>query len=191
MTHDVIVIGAGAAGLSAAADARHRNGNCGGRTGDRLRADLLLRRLAAKGVTCRENAGVTRVSYAPAGVLLELTAEEPIRRSHLLVATGRRPNVDGLRLICGAGRDAQAVSDDYQLASCREGLEGRFRNHSTGAAGTRREGLGAPQARILCDTEFASMARFRSRMCAHNNAWLTMCHVTSLPSKEHRHGQKS
>ena len=40
--------------------------------------------------------------------------------------------------------DSQAVSDDHQLASRREGLEGRFRNYSAGAAGTRREGLGAP-----------------------------------------------
>ncbi|HTJ88845.1 MAG TPA: FAD-dependent oxidoreductase, partial [Acidocella sp.] len=65
---------------------------------DREAADLLLRRLAAEGVTCHENTGVTRVSCAPEGVLLELTAGEPIRGSHLLVAAGRRPNVDELRL---------------------------------------------------------------------------------------------
>ena len=49
-------------------------------------------------------------------------------------------------LICGTGRNTQAVSDDYQLASRRTGLEGRFRNHSAGAARTRRERLGARHA---------------------------------------------
>ena len=47
-------------------------------------------------------------------------------------------------VICGAGWNSQAVLDDHQLASRREGLENRFRDHSAGAAGTRREGLGAP-----------------------------------------------
>ena len=46
-------------------------------------------------------------------------------------------------LLCGAGWNSQTVSNDHQLASRREGLEGGFRNHSAGAARIRREGLGA------------------------------------------------
>ena len=46
-------------------------------------------------------------------------------------------------LLCKAGWNSQAVSHDHQLASRREGLEGRFRNHSAGAARARRKKLGA------------------------------------------------
>ena len=53
----------------------------------------------------------------------------------------------------GTGWNSQAVSDDHQLASRREGLEGRFRNHSAGAAGTRREGLRRARSQFLYCTE--------------------------------------
>ena len=71
-------------------------------------------------------------------------------RAGLFETQGRRPDarrrgivraVEHHGPICRSGWNAQAVSDDHQWASRGKRLKGRFRNHSAGAAGTRREGL--------------------------------------------------
>jgi hypothetical protein len=56
-------------------------------------------------------------------------------RTGLFEAQGRRPDARycGVLcphdLLCGAGRNAQAMPDDYKLDKSRQGLEGRLRNH--------------------------------------------------------------
>jgi hypothetical protein len=53
------------------------------------------------------------------------------------------------------------------LASRREGLEGRFRNHSAGSARTRREGLGARPQLFGTDAALSSVRNAASRDCLH------------------------
>jgi pyruvate/2-oxoglutarate dehydrogenase complex dihydrolipoamide dehydrogenase (E3) component len=122
---------------------------------DREAADLLLRHLAAEGVACRENTAVTRVSCAPEGVLLELTAGEPIRGSHLLVATGRRPNLDGLRLdLAEVVADQNGINVDayrrtssrhiFAIGDCRAGPHFTHAAGRDGALVVRTIGFGLP-----------------------------------------------
>ncbi|MET4774693.1 hypothetical protein ABIA28_006907 [Bradyrhizobium elkanii] len=66
-------------------------------------------------------------------------------------------------LLCGTGWNGQAVSNDHQLASRRKGLEDRVRNHSAGAARTRREGLGASIRLWLRVDESASQSHLTLR----------------------------
>lgn len=63
-------------------------------------AAIVLDRLIRDGVVIRSGVKVTRVERGPkVRVVLETTAgEETIEGSHLLVAAGRRPNVEGLDL---------------------------------------------------------------------------------------------
>ena len=75
-------------------------------------------------------------------------------------------------LICGAGRNAQAVSDDYKLDKSREGLEGRVRDHPADTSGTRRQGLGSPRclrrARKCIRMIFASVMLLASPLNAES-----------------------
>jgi pyruvate/2-oxoglutarate dehydrogenase complex dihydrolipoamide dehydrogenase (E3) component len=54
--------------------------------------------LRADGVDLRENAAVVGVEAADGGVALRLEGGEPVAGSHLLVAVGRTPNLEGLGL---------------------------------------------------------------------------------------------
>ncbi|MEL7544183.1 MAG: FAD-dependent oxidoreductase, partial [Pseudomonadota bacterium] len=64
--------------------------------------EIVLKRLREDGLTIRENTLVQRISQASDGSIeahvLSDGVEETVRGSHLLVATGRAPNVDGLDL---------------------------------------------------------------------------------------------
>ncbi len=64
--------------------------------------DLLRRRLVEEGITIREQVRIVRVEPEAEGVAIVLAgdggSEERITGSHLLVAAGRRPNVEGLDL---------------------------------------------------------------------------------------------
>ncbi len=64
-------------------------------------ARIVLDQLAEEGVALRQGITVTRVEASAAGVAVVLGSgsnDERITGSHLLVATGRRANVDGLNL---------------------------------------------------------------------------------------------
>jgi pyruvate/2-oxoglutarate dehydrogenase complex dihydrolipoamide dehydrogenase (E3) component len=64
-------------------------------------SEVVLRRLRQEGVAIREKVLIARVEPDPAGVCVVLTgegAEEKIVGSHLLVAAGRKPNVENLGL---------------------------------------------------------------------------------------------
>lgn len=61
----------------------------------------VLRRLRAEGLDVREHTGVVAVSAADDGIALDIKAgpeEERISGTHLLFATGRQPDFDGLGL---------------------------------------------------------------------------------------------
>jgi pyruvate/2-oxoglutarate dehydrogenase complex dihydrolipoamide dehydrogenase (E3) component len=61
-------------------------------------AELLCQRLRAEGVTIREAVAIARVERDGAGVAVVLAGEERLTASHLLVATGRIADLDGLDL---------------------------------------------------------------------------------------------
>lgn len=61
--------------------------------------DSLRQILKAEGVTIRENAKVTRISRAGDAVAISLDGEAaPITGSHVLIAAGRKPRLEGLGL---------------------------------------------------------------------------------------------
>jgi hypothetical protein len=75
-------------------------------------------------------------------------------RTGLFEAQGRRPDArycgvlcphEYHGLLCGAGRNAQAIPDDYKLDKSWQRLEGRVRNHPTSASGTRPQGLASTE----------------------------------------------
>ena len=63
--------------------------------------DVVRARLAGEGIDLREGVTVTRVEKAGNGVAVVIAgngAEDRVQGSHVLIAAGRRPNVDGLDL---------------------------------------------------------------------------------------------
>src|SRR5262249_5922684 len=101
----LIVIGAGAIGLEPAPAFRRlgaavtvleaaqplagEDGEC---------AAIVLDALAREGVDVRSNVAVTRVEGADAKIKVVGEGEPAIEGSHLLIATGRKANTDGLAL---------------------------------------------------------------------------------------------
>lgn len=61
-------------------------------------AAILLERLAAEGIRILSRTAVQRLQAAEGGIHAETAHGERLTGSHLLVATGRRPNVEGLGL---------------------------------------------------------------------------------------------
>ncbi|MCW5729194.1 MAG: FAD-dependent oxidoreductase [Alphaproteobacteria bacterium] len=81
--------------------------------------EVARRRLLAEGVDIREFAKVTRASRTASGVALHYDEgghEQKVEGSHLLVAVGRRPNLDGLGLEeAGIAYERRGVSVDRRL----------------------------------------------------------------------------
>jgi pyruvate/2-oxoglutarate dehydrogenase complex dihydrolipoamide dehydrogenase (E3) component len=78
--------------------------------------EVLRRRLVAEGVVLREPARVVRISAGPGGATVELEDGERLAGSHLLVATGRRPNLETLNLAAaGVATTPQGVLCDHRL----------------------------------------------------------------------------
>jgi pyruvate/2-oxoglutarate dehydrogenase complex dihydrolipoamide dehydrogenase (E3) component len=85
---------------------------------DREAGDLLAGLFAEEGIDIRLNARARTVERANGSIRLELEGEQPIEATNLLIATGRRPNVDGLgleQLDVTVGR--QGVEVDDRLAA--------------------------------------------------------------------------
>jgi pyruvate/2-oxoglutarate dehydrogenase complex dihydrolipoamide dehydrogenase (E3) component len=78
--------------------------------------EVIRRRLLAEGVVLKEGAGVERVEKTGAGVRLHLDGGEALEGSHLLVAAGRKPNVEDL------GLDAGGVAFDRRGVTVDKGL---------------------------------------------------------------------
>jgi pyruvate/2-oxoglutarate dehydrogenase complex dihydrolipoamide dehydrogenase (E3) component len=80
--------------------------------------DLLRKQLVGEGVSIRESAKIARVAPAGEGIEIVLSADAPesVRGSHLLVAAGRRPRVEGLDLEkAGVAFNAKGIIVDARL----------------------------------------------------------------------------
>ena len=81
-------------------------------------AAVALGRLRAEGVEIREGTAAMAVGAAGQGVRLTLAGGETLEGTHLLVATGRRPHLDGLGLeAAGVAFDRAGVRVDAGLRS--------------------------------------------------------------------------
>jgi pyruvate/2-oxoglutarate dehydrogenase complex dihydrolipoamide dehydrogenase (E3) component len=122
----LIVIGAGSVGLELAQAIRRLGAEVtvleaatplGGE--DPECAAIVLDALHDDGVTLRSNVKVTRVHRTLARIQVDVTTPagtETIEGTHLLVATGRRPNVEGLDLdAAGIRCEPQGIVVDRQL----------------------------------------------------------------------------
>ncbi|MBJ6124611.1 dihydrolipoyl dehydrogenase family protein [Microvirga splendida] len=79
-------------------------------------AHVVDRALRSDGVAVRTGASIDRVDPAEAGVAVVLRGGERIEGSHLLVATGRKPVVDGMGLeAAGIETDPSGIRVDHGL----------------------------------------------------------------------------
>jgi len=65
---------------------------------DREAGDLLGELFEEESIELCLNARATKVEGGPGGYRLEIEGREPLESTHLMIATGRRPNVDGFGL---------------------------------------------------------------------------------------------
>ncbi|MEN3976869.1 FAD-dependent oxidoreductase [Emcibacter sp. SYSU 3D8] len=79
--------------------------------------DILRRQLAGEGIAIREGVNIARIGKADGGVGVTLgDAGETVTGSHLLVAAGRRPGIDGLDLArAGVEATAKGIIVDARL----------------------------------------------------------------------------
>lgn len=93
---------------------------------DRDLADQLLRRLAAEGVAIRQKAKIKQVERTGSGIAAMVEEAGQISRvegSHLLVATGRQPSVDGLDLgAAGVRHNEKGIIVDRHLRTTARGI---------------------------------------------------------------------
>lgn len=79
-------------------------------------AGLVTDQLMADGVTLHTGKSAARVQSGDAGITLTLSDGEQVTGSHLLVATGRKPVLDGLELeAAGVETDARGIVCDDRL----------------------------------------------------------------------------
>ncbi|MEQ1931987.1 MAG: FAD-dependent oxidoreductase [Parvularculaceae bacterium] len=87
---------------------------------DEEAVEVLRAALTREGVSLREGAAVRRVARDSADILVDLGAET-LRGSHLLVAAGRTPNIEGLGLAkAGVGADKRGVLVDERLRTANK-----------------------------------------------------------------------
>jgi pyruvate/2-oxoglutarate dehydrogenase complex dihydrolipoamide dehydrogenase (E3) component len=65
---------------------------------DRDAGDLLGKLFREEGIELCLNARAKKVEGGPGGYRLEIEGREPLESTHLMIATGRKPNVDGFGL---------------------------------------------------------------------------------------------
>ena len=85
---------------------------------DREAGDLLAGVFAEEGIEIHLNARATAVERMNGSVRLQLEGEEPLEATNILIATGRRPNVDDLGLeTLGVEVGRQGIVVDDRLAA--------------------------------------------------------------------------
>ena len=94
---------------------------------------VVIDTLRNEGIDLRENVAIERVSKSKTGVTVTLKSGEAIEASHILVAAGRLPNVEGLNL------DAAGIEYDKRGIKVDAGL--RTTNRRVYAAGDIAGGL--------------------------------------------------
>ncbi len=125
--------------------------------------DVVRARLIAEGVTLRERVKIARVIGGASGVTVTLDGGEAIEGSHLMVAAGRRANLDGLGLEkAGVARDGGRLVLDARL---------RTTNKRIYAAGDAAGGLqfthlaGDHASTLVRNILFKTPARRRDALC--------------------------
>lgn len=138
--------------------------------------EIVRKQLIEDGVGLRENVKIERVASSAAGVAITLAGGETIAGSHLLVAAGRRANLDGLGLEkAGVEReggklklDARLRTTNKRIYAAGDAAGGLQFTHLAGdhastlvrnilfkTPATRRDAL-APRA-TYCDPEIAAV----------------------------------
>lgn len=88
---------------------------------DPILTDILRDRLTNEGVTIIEDSHVTKVSKKAETVTLTLNDGQKISASHLLVAAGRRPNMEGLDLAAASIKQGRAgIITDKRLRTSQK-----------------------------------------------------------------------
>ena len=82
--------------------------------------DVVRRKLTAEGIDIRERVDIRKVAGGAGGITVTLAgldgAEQTIQGSHLLIAAGRRPSIDGLGLEkAGIGYTSKGITVDSRL----------------------------------------------------------------------------
>ncbi|WP_164116121.1 FAD-dependent oxidoreductase [Sphingorhabdus sp. Alg239-R122] len=122
---------------------------------DNEAAEIVIERLKADGITIHEDARGSKVSQADGTITLTLEDGRELAGSHLLIATGREVNFDGLDLEnAGVDYDRKGIKVDarrrtnkkhiYAIGDCRPGP--RF-THASGYEGSNMVleiGMGLP-----------------------------------------------
>ncbi len=147
----LVILGAGAVGIEMAQAFRRLGSQVtvidAGRPlarDDPDAAAVVLHQLAAEGVAVRGWTRVLRVAAAAGGIQVEVTPGNAVTGSHLLVATGRTPSLDGLGLeAAGVRATAAGIAVDRRrrtsnpaitaVGDCREGPR---LTHAAGYEGT-------------------------------------------------------
>jgi pyruvate/2-oxoglutarate dehydrogenase complex dihydrolipoamide dehydrogenase (E3) component len=117
---------------------------------DREAGDLLADVLAQEGVDIRLEARAKRVEQSNGSIRLEFEGDEPLQAANLLVATGRRPHVEGLGL------------ENLDIAVEKQGL----RVDDRLAAGERVWAIGDVTGIAL----FTHLGKYQGRVAASNVA---------------------
>lgn len=129
---------------------------------DRELAQILFDRLTREGIALREGAKLSRVERSSIGVRAEIArvqGHEVIEGSHLLVATGRTANIDGLELDkAGIRYDGNGVKVDAGL---------RTSNYRVYAIG---DAAGAPQ--------FTHVAQWQAGLVVRNLLFKQHAHTS-------------
>ncbi len=141
MPSHLIVIGGGPIGLEMA-QAHHRLGakvtvleafKALAKDDAELSA-IALKALRNEGIDLRESVGIKSASKTPRGITIILDTGEAIVGSHILVAAGRLPNIEGLNLeVAGIDYDQRGIKVDqglrttnrrvYAAGDCAGGLQ--------------------------------------------------------------------
>lgn len=121
----LIIIGGGAIGIEMAQAHRRLGADVTLIEGDKIlnredleAADIVRQSLIREGVTIFEDTKASAVSGTKDGVSVTLAAGKVVHGSHLLVAVGRRPNVENLGLeTAGIDFDQRGIKTDSRLRS--------------------------------------------------------------------------
>lgn len=116
---------------------------------------LILETLRSEGVAILTETGVESVVKSANGITIALTGGKTVEASHLLVSTGRQPNVEGLGLETAGvkiGRDGIIVDGRrrtsnpriYAIGDCREGPRFTHTSGNDGSVATINIALGFP-----------------------------------------------
>ena len=121
----LIIIGGGPIGIEMAQ--AHRRLGCNvtvleasaimGRD-DPVLVSRLMTKLTDEGIRLIEQAGITSITQNGARIIIDISNRKSMEGTHLLVAAGRRPNIDKLNLeAAGISYDARGIQTDKRLRS--------------------------------------------------------------------------